>query len=267
MKLCCIQMDMAFARPAENFSRAEALIRRAAAAGPDTIVLPELWNTGFFPTDNLPALCDPDAAQTCARLGGLAAELQINLAAGSVACLRDGRCFNTACVFDRSGTCRAQYDKLHRFAPMGEDRFFSPGDHLSLFRLDGVRCGVLICYDLRFPEAARAMAARGMDVLFLVCQWPAPRVDQLHALCRARAIENQCFVVCCNSCGTAGQTVYGGRSTVYDPLGRQLALAGPAEELLCAQLDLSAPAKARAALGAPVAQWAIGTDRILEEPV
>ena len=239
MKITCIQMDMALGRPDDNFASAARLIEQAAAEGPDVIVLPETWNTGFFPREDLPALCDRDGARVRKALGGLAARFGVNLIAGSVADLRDDRVYNTAYVFDRAGRCTAQYDKTHLFTPMHEDAYFEKGDHLCTFMLDGVRCGLIICYDIRFPELTRSLALRGMDLMFVVSQWPDVRMAHLHALAKARAIENQMFTAVCNSCGTAGQTVYGGGSIVIDPWGAVLAQAGAGQELLHAECDLS----------------------------
>ena len=137
MKATCIQMDMLFAQPEENFAKAKRLIREAMASGPDVVVLPETWNTGFFPKERLSELAERDCARVKRELGGLAAELGVNLVAGSVANVRGGKVYNTACVFDRAGNCVAEYDKTHLFTPMGEHAYFTPGDHLCRFRLDG----------------------------------------------------------------------------------------------------------------------------------
>ena len=239
MKITCIQMDIAFAQPEENFRRAEALIAQAMQASPDVVVLPETWNTGFFPKENLPQLCDRDCRQTAWRIGALAAKFHVNIVAGSVANLRDGKCYNTALVFDRSGKCIATYDKTHLFSPMGEDAFFTPGSKLCRFPLDGAQCAVIICYDLRFPELARSLAVEGLNVLFVVSQWPAARISHLRSLTVARAIENQIFTVCCNACGAAGDTQYGGNSLIADPWGNVLAEAGSHAGLLTAEADLA----------------------------
>lgn len=237
MKVTCIQMDMQFCRPEENFSKAAQLIESAMKEAPDVLVLPETWNTGFFPREDLPSLCDKDGAQVKARIGALAKKHRVNIVAGSVANVRDGKVYNTAMVFDREGACIASYDKTHLFTPMGEDNFFTPGDHLCRFSLDGLSCGLIICYDVRFPELTRTLTVPGLDMLFVVSQWPKVRTFHLRSLTTARAIENQMFVVCCNSCGTAGETVYGGNSAIIDPWGETLALAGEAEQLLSAECD------------------------------
>ena len=238
MKVTCIQMDMLLGKPEENFTHAEELIAQAMEGAPDVLVLPETWNVGFFPKENLPALCDQDGAMVKARIGGLAKKFSVNIVAGSVGNVRDGKVYNTAMVFDRQGDCIASYDKTHLFTPMGEDNYFQKGDHVCRFQLDGAQCGVIICYDVRFPELTRTLTVQGLDMLFVVSQWPKIRTFHLRSLTTARAIENQMFVVCCNSCGTAGETVYGGNSAMIDPWGETLSLAGEQEQLLTADCDL-----------------------------
>ena len=238
MRVACIQMDMMFEKPDDNFKKAVSLVRQAAAGGADTAVLPETWNTGFFPRENLPELSDDDGKRTKEVFGPLAKELGINIVAGSVANRRNDGIYNTCYVFDRQGQCVASYDKTHLFSPMEEDKYFKRGDHASSFVLDGIRCGIIICYDVRFPRQTRNMAINGLDMLFMVSQWPLARVPHLDALTKARAIENQMFVVCCNSAGKAGQAVFGGNSSVNDPWGDTIAHAeGREEEIIFADCD------------------------------
>ena len=238
MKVACLQMNMKFGCPEENFSHAERMISEAIKGHPDVLVLPETWNTGFFPKENLENLCCNDGDTVKHHIGVLAKNYKVNIVAGSVSNLRDGKVYNTAMVFNRDGKCVASYDKTHLFTPMGEDDYYTYGDHLSSFTLDGVRCGIIICYDLRFPELTRNLALQGMDMLFVVSQWPKERVSHLLSLAIARAIENQIFVVCCNSCGTAEDTIYGGNSAVIDPLGVAVSLAGEKEEILTSECDM-----------------------------
>lgn len=250
MRITCIQMDVAFARPEENFRQAEALVRQAAKTEqPDVILLPELWNTGFFPKEGLSGLADPEGRRTAALCGGLARELGVNLVAGSVACLRAGKLYNTAMAFDRQGSLVDSYDKTHLFSPMEEDVYFQAGDHLSVFSLDGTPCGLLICYDLRFPELTRTLALQGIQVLFLAAQWPVQRAGHLRLLYEARAVENQMFVACCNACGQddAGNR-FGGNSGLVDPWGTVLARAGEGPCFLSGDCDLSITAGIRAGI-------------------
>ena len=245
MKVSCLQMHMELGNPSENFLHAKQMIRRAVKEHPDVLVLPETWNTGFFPKTGLAELSSHDLAEVKEHIGGLAMEYGVNIVAGSVSNLRGGKIFNTAAVFDRKGACIAEYDKMHLFTPMGEDGFYTRGDHLCVFSLDGIKCGVIICYDLRFPELTRRLSLDGIEMLFVVSQWPEERIAHLRCLTAARAIENQIFVVNCNSCSSADGTVYGGKSAVIDPLGRTLALAGETEEILSAECDMNLAEKIR----------------------
>ena len=238
MKISIVQMDMKCNAPQENFSHAEALIRRAAENSPDVIVLPETWNTGFFPHEGLAAYCDCNGAETKRRIGALAKEYRTNIVAGSVSDLRDDRIFNTAYIFDRTGACIAQYDKTHLFSYAHEHLFYAPGESLCTFSLDGRTCGLLTCYDLRFPELARTLALRGAEVLFVPAQWPAKRRGHWETLLAARAIENQLFVAACNSC--AADTLCGGSSRILDPWGSVLAAADGSETVITATLDPAA---------------------------
>jgi len=248
MKVSSIQMNMILGDPAYNFSHGEELIRKAAQEQPDVICLPETWNVGFFPTENLKELCDRDGAEVKRRVGGLAKELGINIVAGSVANLKQDQVYNTAYVFDRQGELVAEYDKTHLFTPMGEHDYFAFGSHLATFDLDGVPCGIVICYDIRFVELVRLTALRGMDVLFVVAQWPDKRVLHWNVLNQARAIENQMFVACTNSCGKAGETQFGGNSALIDPWGDVLVRAGADEEIITADLDRSIIADIRSSI-------------------
>ena len=248
MKVSCLQMHMELGNPSENFLHAKQMIRRAVKEHPDVLVLPETWNTGFFPKTGLAELSSHDLAEVKEHIGGLAMEYNVNIVAGSVSNLRGGKIFNTAAVFDRKGACIAEYDKMHLFTPMGEDGFYARGDHICVFSLDGIKCGVIICYDLRFPELTRRLSLDGIEMLFVVSQWPRERIAHLRCLTAARAIENQIFVVNCNSCSSADGTVYGGKSAVIDPLGRTLALAGETEEILSAECDMNLAEEVRGSM-------------------
>ena len=248
MKVCCIQMNMELGCPDKNFGHVAELIQQAVKGRPDVILLPETWNTGFYPQQGLKDMAQGAAERVKAEIGGLAKKHSINIIAGSVSDMQDGNVYNTSLVFDRTGSCTAQYSKTHLFSPMGENRHYSPGNSLCTFELDGIKAGLIICYDIRFPELVRSLALKGMDILFVVSQWPDVRIPQLHTLAAARAIENQVYAACCNSCGKAGQTQYGGCSIIINPLGETIALAGTGEELLTGEVDMSALPNIRSAI-------------------
>lgn len=248
MKIAFVQMDVLPGRPEENYAVAEAQIRKAARKRPDVILLPETWNTGFDPAHLDPALADEDGARTKRLCAALAKELGIHLLAGSVTTRRGGEIYNTAYGFNRTGQLVCSYDKTHLFSPLGEDKAYRMGNSLARFTLDGVRCALITCYDLRFPELARSLALPGLDMLFVVSQWPKQRRTHLETLAKARAIENQSFVVVCNACGSAAGTKFGGRSMLVDPWGAIVARAGTRAGILHAELPLDMLAKVRAAI-------------------
>lgn len=238
MKVTSIQLDMRFCDIEYNYEHSEKLIRESVSnEKPDVIVLPETWTTGFYPTQSLHAYCDENGERIKAKFSSLAKELNVNIVAGSVATLKDGKAYNTAYIFSRNGECVSEYDKTHLFTPMNEDKFFEFGSHTCTFELDGVKCGIIICYDVRFPELTRTLALDGIEMLFVVSQWPDKRIPHLETLTKARAIENQMFVVCCNSCGKADGSVFGGASQTVDPLGNVIAKAGSGEEVITAECD------------------------------
>lgn len=247
MKISCIQMDMQFANPEANLKKAEELIRKNAKDN-DVLVLPETWNTGFFPKENLEKYVDDNGQKVKNIIGKLAKELNVNIIAGSVANKKSDGIYNTSYIFDREGKVVGEYDKSHLFTPMGEDNYFNFGEKNCTFELDGVKCGIIICYDLRFPEFIRNMSVEGLDALFMVAQWPDVRVEQLMTLVGARAIENQMYVVCCNSCGTDGTTKFGGNSAILSPLGETLIKAGENEEIIESEIDLSVLEDIRSAI-------------------
>ena len=245
MRISCIQMDMRLGDEAYNFAHAEELIRAAAEREKaDTVVLPEMWNTGYFPAD-LAAHADHEGERTKRVFSALAKELHINIVCGSVANQRADGFYNTAYVFDRAGACIAEYDKIHLFTFAKEHEHFRGGSHTCRFALDGVSCGLIICYDLRFPELTRTLTVQGVDLLFVVAQWPDKRVMHLSTLTRARAIENQMFLALCNSVGTAGDVRCGGHSAILDPWGEYLAQAGDQEETISGEADFSVAAGIR----------------------
>ena len=237
MKVACLQMDVLPSQPDSNFSHASELIRKAMVETPDVLVLPESWDISFLPRNATEELYSGNFDRAVSQIGALAKEYEVNIVAGSVTCLREGKLYNTCCVFDRQGQLVATYDKTHLFSHAGEDKRYQKGDRLATFLLDGVPCGVIICYDVRFPELARSMCLDGMDVLFVVCQWPKARINMMQALCATRAMENQMFVVCCDACGTAGEKVCGGGSAVFGPSGNPLAAADDTEVIITAECD------------------------------
>ena len=157
MRVAIDQLDVALARPDQNFAQVAADVKEAAKAGADVIVIPEMWNTGYA-LDQLGDLADLDGQRTKQTLARLARDNQINIVGGSVAIKRGKRFYNTTYVYDRTGQLVGDYDKVHLFGLMKEGEFISAGHAPNRFALDGVKAASAICYDLRFPEWLRTIS-------------------------------------------------------------------------------------------------------------
>lgn len=236
MKIGIIQMDIALGDPEANRAKVAALIKAALREKPDVLVLPEMWNTGYS-WSNITAVADRDGHPTIPMMAQLALENSVNIVAGSVADIRDGSVYNTCYVLGRKGEVLASYSKVHRFGLMAEDQYMAAGDSIVNFDLDGIPCGVIICYDIRFPELTRSLALRGIKVLFVPAQWPNPRLHHWRSLNVARAIENQMYVVGCNRVGGTG-TTFCGHSIVTDPWGEVLLEAGEEEGVFMCEINI-----------------------------
>ena len=239
MKVSVLQMPVAIGGREENMATLRRMLDAAMKDVPDVVVLPELWDIGFFPRP-LEDYVDEGGAQAKELLSTLAKKHNVHIVGGSVA-VKDGDYIANRCyVFDRDGTLVADYDKTHLFSPAKEDKFFRKGDHRAVFSLDGVKCGVAVCYDLRFPELFRRYALEDAALIFLPSAWPTARIEHWATLSQARAVENQVFFVAVNGSGTfANKMPLGGRSAIIDPWGVRLAEADEGETILTADLDFS----------------------------
>lgn len=223
-----------------NYAHTEQLIRQTVEKEhSDVVVLPETWSTGYYPAENLSDYCENNGDRIKACFSALAKELNVNIVGGSIANMKNGKIYNTAYVFNRAGEVVAEYDKTHLFTPMDEHKFFEFGNKLCTFELDGRKCGIVICYDIRFAELVRTYALEGIEMLFMCSQWPLVRANHIRTLTTARAIENQMFLACCNSCGKTETSVFGGNSQIIDPWGEILAKADENEAVITADCDFS----------------------------
>jgi predicted amidohydrolase len=238
-----------------NLATAERLVRAAADAGAQLVVLPEKWvalGTGEALRANAQTLDGP--AMTWAR--EIAAGLRIDLVAGSFSERVEGqdRLSNTSVHVGPDGGVRAVYRKVHMFdvevdgTVYRESEHEQGGEELVLTRTaDGVEVGMTVCYDLRFPELHRALAVAGARILVVPAAFTlATTREHWEPLLRARAIEDQCFVIAANQIGEHAPGMRsGGRSMIVDPWGVVLATAPDAETFVTADLDLDHLARVR----------------------
>ncbi len=232
MKVAILQMAVAFGEPQKNIANLYRMAEAAMESRPDVLLLPELWPVGFYPQP-IRDYADPDGRQMRDTLAKLSNHYQVNIVGGTVANAIGKQVFNTCYVFDRNGQLAATYHKAHLFTPSGEAEDFEPGNSLVTVTLDGVKCGIAVCYDIRFPEFTRQLTLAGISILFLPAAWPQTRLFHWQTLIRARAIENQIFIAACNEAGLGPHdTPLAGHSAIIDPWGEILTEAGEEECIL-----------------------------------
>jgi predicted amidohydrolase len=227
-----------------NLEIADRLVRAAAASGAEFVVLPEKW-TVLGTGEHLMAGAQPLDGSAIQWARSIASELQVDLVAGSIVEQVSGqsKTSNTSVHVGPDGEAKAVYRKLHMFdvevdgTVYAESQHEQPGEEVVTSRLaDGSKLGMSICYDIRFPELYRSLAAEVVSVPSAFTL--ATTRDHWEVLLRARAIENQCFIVAPNQIGEhPGGYRSGGRSMIVDPWGIVLACAPDSETAIVAELD------------------------------
>ncbi len=235
LKAAAIQFTIQLADIDANVEHARSAVARVAEEGCRLAVLPEMWSTGFA----YKQLADlaRRTPETVEEMGRLSKEHDLVLV-GSLPEPDGERVCNTAYVMDR-GEMVGKYRKIHLFSLMNEDRSFTGGTSWCLVDTSVGRIGVFICYDLRFPELARRLAVEGADILVVPGEWPKPREEHWRTLLKARAIENQLFVVAANCCGVVGKHDFFGSSLIVGPKGEFLAEGGYDPTEIIATLDFA----------------------------
>jgi omega-amidase len=230
-----VQLDSVWEDKAANFERTRKVLEAVAIPPDSLIVLPEMFATGFS-LDTTKTI-DREPSATEAFLKNIAARHRSTVVGGVV---REGghdRGRNEAVVFGPGGELAARYCKLHPFTLGGETARHEKGENLVFFEWGGLVASPFVCYDLRFPELFRRAVRRGAELLVIIALWPSRRVDHWITLLKARAIENQAWVIGVNRSGTEPELVYPGRSMVVNPHGEIIADAGAEEGVISAAID------------------------------
>ena len=225
--------------------RAAELVREQTDS--DLVVLPELWTVGAFSYEQFETEAEPLDGPTLAVMSDAARDAGVWLHAGSfVERAGDGSLYNTAVVLSPEGELAASYRKIHRFGfDQGEAVMMAAGDSLTTVALPEQTLGLATCYDLRFPELFRGLVDAGATTMVVAAGWPARRRAHWTLLNRARAVEDQAYVLACASAGTHAGVEQAGHSIAVDPWGEVLAEAGPGEDVLTVELDPAKEAETR----------------------
>lgn len=248
MQVAGLQFDIAWEQPQENFRRVEVLARQAVENGARLLVLPEMFATGFsMQVETL----SKQAPTIESWVASLAYDLQVYVVAGvadvDASRLAQGASqpgVNLALVYNPDGQKVGAYQKIHPFSYGEEHKHYHGGKQLFSFEAEGLRITPYVCYDLRFPEIFRLMAAQ-TDLMLVIASWPAARRHAWKSLLVARAIENQCFVLGVNRVGEGQGLKYSGDSVLLDPLGERVVEASDGPAVVMGEVDAAAVVRVR----------------------
>ncbi|MGB9777178.1 MAG: carbon-nitrogen hydrolase family protein [Anaerolineae bacterium] len=235
-----VQMQPVLGQMEENLARMGEFIRRIATEQPvDLIVFPELVTTGYEVGPRFPQMAQRVPGPAVNLLGQRAADYGVHVAFGMVTKERvESILYNSAVLIGPDGEVIGQYNKIHL---RGEERMaFRPGYRLMPFETDFGVVGLMVGWDLAFPEVARSLVLDGAELLVVLANWEAPRQDEWHTYLKARACENAVFVAAANRVGEEPSYTFFGQSTIIGPTGRVYGVVDePVEGYAVARLDLN----------------------------
>lgn len=237
MKVSSIQLEIKNSRrKKETIDYVLSMMDKCA--GDDLIILPELWNIGFFNYSEYQSASEDINGETASAISRRAKELSAYVYSGSFVENRNGKYYNTSILFDREGCNVMVYRKIHLFSyKCQEPEILTSGKDISVVSTEFGRVGLATCYDLRFPELFRKMVVEHNAEFFLVTSaWPFPRIEAWNALNQVRALENTCYMISCNAVGVDHGIRFAGHSQIVDPWGYVIASSGYEETIVRAEI-------------------------------
>ena len=235
MKLGLVQYSPEWENPGKSIEKIEKLLSQSDK-NHDLLIFPEMTLTGF--TMNSIKFSEEIDGIGTQLFMNIAAMLDSNIFAGIIE-QDTNKFYNTLVHFDNKGLIKARYRKIHPYSYGQEDQYYSGSKELVITDIDHTKFGLSICYDLRFPELYRLYTKKGIDVFVNIASWPVQRIEHWKTLLKARAIENQCFMIGVNRVGTDPNLQYNGCSAVFDPTGNCLVLVENEEKIIDCEIDLN----------------------------
>ncbi|PKO18470.1 MAG: hypothetical protein CVU39_03255 [Chloroflexi bacterium HGW-Chloroflexi-10] len=239
LTISIVQIQVQPERVEENLRAVTTLFGYLPPAAKHIVVLPELWSTGFVEDRKKMAKINDNLV--IPRLKEIAKQKNLTIFGSYIQQNSKSQFTNQLKIIQPNNDICISYNKIHLFSQMNEVKWFVSGKTPVIAELFGIRIGLSICYDLRFPDLFTTYANNGAEIIILPCQWPTKRISHFNTLLKARAIENQLVVAASNVSGKIGNTAFGGQSQIIDHMGNTIADAG--EELsavLTRVIDLTA---------------------------
>lgn len=236
MRISIFQMKSIRGQPDVNVGKVHTALTKSKSCGSEILVLPEFWATGYD-LQKVGRYATEITEGIFFSVSKMAKEYGIAIV-GSNPSLQKGKVYNTSVFFGKTGEILARYDKIHLFTLMEEEKNLASGSEIAVFDTKWGRIGLMICYDIRFPELMRRLVLEGAEIVFIPAYWPAPRLEAWRTLLKARAMENQIFVVGCNR-SRSSEGIDFGYSAVIDPMGKVMVEAGIDEILMTVDVDVN----------------------------
>ncbi|MGA1870076.1 MAG: nitrilase-related carbon-nitrogen hydrolase [bacterium] len=236
LRIASIQINSEPSQVTKNNEKTVAFLHKAKKEGVQLAVLPELFNVGY----NLPLLkdLDYDCDEAVELYGELAKSLDMYIAAGLLEVDEKGK-YNSVFVFNNKGEIESKYRKVNLFPLSIEEEIFTAGQKLAVFTVGSFKFGVMICYDIRFPELGRLYVEKKCNALIVASAFPFPRLDHWRTLLKSRAIENQLYLIASNRTGKDKDFWFVGNSCVIDPWGTvKVTMSETDEGIICHDLAI-----------------------------
>ena len=232
LKLGLVQFAPEWEDPQTTITKLDIIIERRTE-DPDLLILPEMSLTGFtMQSEKFAEELDGISTQYFMELSS---KLKTHIFAGIIE-RDDDKIYNSLVHFNEEGLIAARYRKIHPFSYSKEDVYYNRGKETVITKIDNIKIGLSICYDLRFPELYRYYGKEKVDLLINIANWPVPRISHWELLLKARAIENLCYVCGVNRVGEDPHHKYPGHSSLVDPRGN-VQITSEEEGILFGEID------------------------------
>lgn len=243
IKISAMQMSSVIGNPDKNREKVSDIVKKELSRDTDFLILPEVWTVGWACEEFPKCAEDTENSETIKLLSGIAKEYNVNIIGGSfIEKTSKGILYNTCPVIDRKGELIAKYSKNHLYSYCGctEGTYIQKGDNPVMVTIDGIKIGLTICYDIRFPEIFRAYRKLNADILVNMAAWGSKKPIPWETLTRARAIENQAYMVAVTLSGQIkGEEWNIGHSRIFDYLGETISeIKDQKEGLMTCEINL-----------------------------